>query len=141
MLQPTNENYRGKRYEAPAQKDGAGCDAMQARLLRVALQGAQVGTPIQGYQMTYEIIEGVYPLPVRTPAPALVRKPRAPKGVKVSGSLKKAAREYKQAYREVYTINPKLTYDGKWVRLQGVAEGVSTKRLRELTAQLKNRKG
>ena len=60
-------------------------------------------------------------------------------GGKVSPSLKRAAKEYKEAYRAVYHMNPGLTFDGKWVRIHGQELGVSLKRLKELTVQLRNR--
>lgn len=61
------------------------------------------------------------------------------KKTKVTPSLKKAAKEYKQAYVKVYGLTPRLTFDGTWIRLPGNKEGVSIKRLRELTTQLLNR--
>lgn len=75
------------------------------------------------------------PLPRAERAPPKLRK----KTVKVTPSLKKAAKEYKQAYVKVYGLSPRLTFDGKWIRLPGNKEGVSIKRLRELTTQLLNR--
>lgn len=71
---------------------------------------------------------------INIPAP----KKRKPK-TKVPASLRKAAAEYKEAYKAVYHMEPRLTYDGTWVRLHGSKEGVSTKRLKELTTQLRNR--
>lgn len=54
--------------------------------------------------------------------------------------IKKAAREYKQAYLKLYGVNPALTYDGHWIRIRGVSEGVSLQRLKQMTAQLKHRR-
>lgn len=56
-------------------------------------------------------------------------------------TLRRAAEEYKEAYRAVYRVSPQLTYDGKWIRIKGHSSGVSIKRLRELTVQLNHRKG
>ena len=55
--------------------------------------------------------------------------------------LKDLAKAYKVAYRTVYGLIPRVTYDGKWIRLQGEAQGVSPKRLEELTRQLRARAG
>ena len=78
------------------------------------------------------------PMPTSKPKP--VPKPRN-KGAKVSGTIRNAARAYKQIYKSVYGVNPTLTYDGTWIRLQGQREGVSLKRLKEMTTQLHNRQG
>lgn len=59
---------------------------------------------------------------------------------KIKG-LRDRAKAYKTAYRAVYGLVPRVTYDGKWIRLEGVAQGVSPKRLDELTRQLRARAG
>lgn len=89
--------------------------------------------------MTYEVSE-MLPVPIRVPKP-LAPKIKKPKGIKVTKSLKAAAKAYKDAYYDVYHVRIKLTYDGTWVRLQGAATGVSVKRLREMTSQLRHRAG
>lgn len=84
-------------------------------------------------------IENV-PMPVKQTKPE--RKPRKPKlRIKVHAALRNAAREYKQAYRNVYGMLPELTYDGTWIRIAGQTEGIGLKRLKELTRQLHNRRG
>lgn len=60
---------------------------------------------------------------------------------KATPRLKKVAQDYKEAYKEIFKVTPVLTYDGTWIRIQGQEGGVSIKRLKELTAQLRNRKG
>ena len=84
-------------------------------------------------------IESV-PMPVKQTRPE--RKPRTNKPkIKVPESLRNAADDYKDAYRSLYGMKPTLTYDGTWVRLTGHTEGITMKRLKELTRQLRNRKG
>lgn len=86
--------------------------------------------------MTYAI-ESV-PAPQAKPKP--VRKPRAKK-IKVSDAIKNAAKEYKAEYLAVYGIKPSLTFDGTWVRIAGQSQGVGLKRLKEMTTQLRARRG
>ncbi len=69
--------------------------------------------------------------------PAPSRKPK----VKISKSIRAAAKAYKEAYKDVYRMNPQLTFDGKWIRIHGQDQGVSLKRLKEMTTQLRNRVG
>lgn len=87
--------------------------------------------------MTYEI-DAAVPMPVAAPKP--VRKPRVKK-IKVSDAIKRAAKEYKAEYFAVYGIKPVLTFDGTWVRIAGQSQGVKLKRLKEMTTQLKTRRG
>lgn len=68
-----------------------------------------------------------------------VRTPK--KQTKRIGHLKDLAKAYKSAYRALYGLVPRVTYDGRWIRLQGESQGVSPKRLKELTRQLKARMG
>ena len=65
-------------------------------------------------------------------------KRRKPKP-KISAALRSAANEYKDAYHTTYGMKPELTWDGKWVRIKGQAQGVSLRRLKELTTQLRAR--
>lgn len=58
---------------------------------------------------------------------------------RVSPALRQAANEYKDAYKTVYNVKPELTWDGKWVRIKGQAQGISLRRLKELTTQLRAR--
>lgn len=78
------------------------------------------------------------PMPVTKPKPE--RKPRKKKS-RVTPALREAAKQYKHAYIAVYGLRPTLTFDGTWIRLQGMAQGVSLKRLKEMTTQLRNRAG
>lgn len=82
-------------------------------------------------------IESV-PMPGR---PAKPKKQKKVGAVKVTDRIKKAAKEYKEAYRDLYGLNPRLTFDGKWIRLAGEPQGMSLERLKERTKQLRNRKG
>lgn len=87
------------------------------------------------------IIENI-PMPARASGVTIERVPM-PKAKankpKVSPGLKNAARAYKQAYVKVYGQNPRITYDGTWVRFHGTKEGVSVRRLRAMTTLLLNR--
>lgn len=89
--------------------------------------------------MTVEqyVIDNV-PAPQAKPKP--VRKARVKK-IKVSDALKKAAKEYKAEYLAVFGTKPTLTFDGTWVRITGQSQGIGLKRLKELTTQLKARRG
>lgn len=73
--------------------------------------------------------------------PAHLRRPRSRGESKKITGLRSKAKDYKSAYRALYGLVPVVTYDGKWIRLQGVAGGVSPKRLDELTRQLRARLG
>lgn len=64
------------------------------------------------------------------------RKPKA-----VPPAVRLAANNYKAAYRAVYGIPPGMKWDGTWIRLEGQTEGVTAKRLKEMTALLLNRAG
>lgn len=83
------------------------------------------------------IIRVAMPRPVRGSG-----KPRAKKH-KVPPAVRAAAEAYKQAYKAVYGVVPRLRYDpsGPWVRIHGMAEGVKVARLRAMTTQLKLRHG
>lgn len=56
-------------------------------------------------------------------------------------AIRRAARQYKAAYKDLYGFHPILTYDGRWIRIAGTPHGISLTRLKELTQQLINRKG
>lgn len=77
------------------------------------------------------------------PMPARVVNIKPPKKrkekPKAAANIIKAAREYKEAYKAVYHCDIRLTLQGKWIRIHGQDTGVSLKRLKELTAQLRNR--
>lgn len=75
--------------------------------------------------------------PVR--APKIVKPKKLKPKIKVSDALRNAAKAYKAAYKHVYHMEPRLTFDGTWVRLPGQKEGISLKRLKELTTQLRAR--
>ena len=62
--------------------------------------------------------------------------PRRRGKLSVPPAVRSAAQAYKAAYRALYGIPPALSWDGKWVRLAGHKEGVTPRRLKELTAQL-----
>lgn len=68
------------------------------------------------------------PMPKRRKA-----RPRVPQ------ALRDAAQDYKDAYKAAYGVKPELTWDGKWIRIKGQAQGVSLRRLKELTTQLRAR--
>lgn len=59
--------------------------------------------------------------------------------LKVPPAVRAAAAEYKQLYKEVYSVTPTLTYDGTYICIAGQQSGVGLRRLKELTTQLKNR--
>lgn len=68
---------------------------------------------------------------------------REKKATKAKGKLapiKRAAREYKKAYMNIYGCNPVMTYDGQWIRIRGLEYGVSLQRLKHMTAQLNHRR-
>lgn len=74
----------------------------------------------------------------RQPIPNVRRakvKRRVPPAVRV------AAEDYKAAYKAMYGMPAALKWDGVWIRMQGQAEGVTTRRLREMTTQLRRRLG
>lgn len=95
-----------------------------------------VAMPARGTTLAVEHI----PMPGRN-KPTKVKKVKPTKGPKVADALRNAAEDYKAAYKAVYGMAPRLTWDGKWIRLAGEAQGMSLMRLKERTAQLRNRKG
>lgn len=78
---------------------------------------------------------------VAMPAPTKPAKIRQEKKLKVKDSIRQAAKEYKAIYKETYGADIRITFDGTWIRLQGEAQGMTLKRLKERTTQLRNRKG
>lgn len=74
------------------------------------------------------------------PIPGGMRKPRK-SGPKPSPALRRAAQEYKREYLTTYGMRPTLTFDGTYVRIEGQSAGISLRRLKELTTQLRNRRG
>lgn len=68
-------------------------------------------------------------------------KPRKVKSIRVSESLKNTVVEYKRAYKSLYGRVPHMTYDGAWIHIMGSQQGISAKRLKEMTTQLRNRHG
>lgn len=85
--------------------------------------------------MTYEVEDVA--APVR--APKIVKPKKVKPKIKVSDALRNAAKAYKEAYKRLYHMEPRLMFDGVWVRLPGQTEGISLKRLKELTTQLNRR--
>lgn len=55
--------------------------------------------------------------------------------------LQVAANEYKEAYKALYGVDARLTFDGTWIRIKGEPQGMNLARLEERTRQLINRKG
>ncbi len=70
-----------------------------------------------------------------------IPKTRRKGRLRVPATVRKAADEYKAAYSRMYGVPAGLTWDGVWIRIAGQPEGVSTRRLREMTTQLKRRIG
>lgn len=72
---------------------------------------------------------------------AAIPQPRRKRAV--PAAVRAAAQEYKAAYKSLFGVEPALKWEqaGQWVRIKGQAQGVSVRRLKELTAQLKARKG
>ncbi len=58
---------------------------------------------------------------------------------KKDGPIQRAAHEYKEAYREVYGVYPSMRYQAPYVRIVGQNQGVTLRRLREMTSQLRRR--
>lgn len=72
-----------------------------------------------------------------------VPNPRRRKGQPkpIPASLRRAADEYKAAYKACYGIPISLKWDGKYVRIMGQTQGVTPSRLKEMTTQLRRRIG
>lgn len=87
------------------------------------------------------MIEDDLEIPRHRTEPKAAKQPRAKKGIRVSESLKNTVVEYKRAYKALYGLVPHMTYDGTWVRILGSTQGISPKRLKEMTTQLRNRHG
>lgn len=51
-----------------------------------------------------------------------------------------AMKAYRDAYKRVYGVFVEVTYDGAFIRIAGQGQGVSRKRLTEMTRQLNYRK-
>lgn len=58
---------------------------------------------------------------------------------KVTPALRALVKEYKKVYTAVYGIRPTMTFDGTWIRIQGMTAGVTPKRLKEMLNQLRYR--
>lgn len=54
---------------------------------------------------------------------------------------KQAVKRYKEAYKAVYGVPPKVKRDGKWFRIHGQSAGVTRQRLVEMAKQLEYRAG
>lgn len=70
-----------------------------------------------------------------------VKMPRRKK--RIPDTVRRAAKEYKEAYHAVYGVRPSLSYspsDG-WITVKGMSGRVNVRRLRELTTQLRRRAG
>lgn len=63
------------------------------------------------------------------------------KATSIPASLKKSVQAYSDAYLKVYGIRPEVTFDGAFIRIMGQVQGVTKKRLKEMTNQLKWRAG
>lgn len=68
-----------------------------------------------------------------------IPKPRRSGPLRVPPAVQIAVKDYKAAYKAVYGILPQMRWNGTWIRLPGQNQGVSAKRLREMTAQLRRR--
>jgi hypothetical protein len=60
---------------------------------------------------------------------------------RVPPAVRAAADAYKAAYKALYGIPASLKWDGTWIRVQGQSEGVTARRLKEMTTQLQRRLG
>jgi hypothetical protein len=100
---------------------------MVSEMERRAMRDVSEGDRITEQNTAYAIAEHIAMPKARK------KKPR------ISESLRNAAKAYKQAYIAVYNMRPSMTFDGTWIRLAGTREGISIRRLKELTTQLKNR--
>jgi hypothetical protein len=74
----------------------------------------------------------------RQPIPK-VRRAKAKR--RVPPAVRLAAEAYKAAYKALYGIPASLKWDGVWVRIQGQTEGVTARRLKEMTTQMQRRLG
>lgn len=71
----------------------------------------------------------------QVPIPKVRRKAK----LRVPATVRRAAEGFKRAYKAVHGVLPELRWDGTWVRITGQTEGVSPRRLREMTTQLARR--
>lgn len=103
------------------------------------MQIETVAMPTYGTALAVENV----PMPGRAtkPTKAKTKKVKKDKATKVRDALKRAAEDYKSAYKALYGMAPVLTYDGTWIRIKGESQGFNLQRLKERTAQLRNRKG
>lgn len=83
--------------------------------------------------------ENTIAITARVPLPKVTRS--VARAMKVPPSVRLAVGAYKEAYHHVYGVRPTITYDGKWIRVKGQAQGVSLARLKAMTTQLKLRAG
>lgn len=70
----------------------------------------------------------------------IVYKPRE-KDKAVPKPVVNACEHYSNAHKAVYGIPPQMEWDGTYVRIMGQPQGVTLKRLREMTNQLRWRAG
>lgn len=75
----------------------------------------------------------------------LSSKPKIPKRYRpkpaTPTAITAAMDAYNAAYKRVFGVRTSLSYDGVYVRIAGQTQGVSRKRLDEMTRQLINRIG
>lgn len=83
----------------------------------------------------FEILDSV---PVPEQGTVIKKKPKV---VKLPANVRNAVKAYSEAYRHVYGISPEITFSGGFIRIMGQAQGVTKKRLKEMTNQLKWRAG
>jgi hypothetical protein len=71
-----------------------------------------------------------------------VRKPRRKKrAIMAPRPIRRAMELYSAAYLKVYGVPPEWRWDGVYVRIVGITNGVTLKRVREMTNQLNWRAG
>lgn len=71
---------------------------------------------------------------------AKLPKPRGHKGaVKARATQKRLIEAYRKEYRRVHGCSIVVVFEAGYYRIAGRSEGVSAKRLREMTTQLGNR--
>jgi hypothetical protein len=58
---------------------------------------------------------------------------------KMDKSVMKAIARYSEAYRRVHRCVPVITYERPWIKINGVDDRVSKKRLHEMAVQLEYR--
>ena len=80
------------------------------------------------------MIEVLDDIPMPAQAPQTRHKGKRP--ATVPKAIRNTIARYREAYRVLYGIKPEVAYDGKFIRPHGHAQGVTQKRLKEMTQQL-----